>query len=827
MTVTTPIKAEITAWIDRKSFNDGINFARDTGKKINQQLRASLELDIAKSQIQLRQLRKDLSQATGKAKIDLQVQTNKAQQNLTELKRKLNNLRNTWDIATSRLQRKFDSLNVSKLDNSIKWMISSFKWFFGAAAVVWLITRAFSWLRREFSLASESATKFQKAMSNVSTLVDTSVESMEDMSAELLDIAKRVPVSIDELTVALYDVRSAGIAAEDAMSVLEQSAKLATAGLGTTKEAVNLMTSAFNAFSTQWYTAEEIASTFFLAVKNGKTTIAELSQGFGKLAAVAANLWVDFKELVAASTALTTTGLSASEAYTQIQGILVAVAKQTPQSVKAAKDLWFEFSASALEAKWLKWFLDDLSQSLKDNWYEWSAATEVLSKMFGRVEALSWVLWLTNANAEAFVNTLTEMTSESTAFIEAYDKQAATLEARQANLNNQLEVQRIKLGTNTSLWKWFGTYLQIQFLDILNKVTKSLTLIADVAIWSFKIMFNAAKDSFLGIGKALDNFFSSGKFKFDEAFNFEGTKSELNALRNKIVDTFDWSSTKAAEAVKKRNDIIEELNDELSKDQTDTAKLTSKEIEDLEKERIDKIKDFYEEEQEAYEKMMDEKEQKTKNVYDVITKAIDDSKKSIEDYNNEINDIDDDIISRLADIENKLQSWDLTWSERNALIAEKQSAYKWLSLKEGKELQDKVNSEVEFEKLTEIEKLQVKKQQLEAEKEQELTALEDLNNAKKVLEDDFERFDIGKKDAEKARVQDLIDKYRELNAVRGGGSVPSGATSSSSSSNTVNNTTNNNGGVSININAETNATPEQVANALISAYDSYTKWNNS
>jgi len=66
-----------------------------------------------------------------------------------------------------------------------------------------------------------------------------------------LDISTRVPKSVEELTSALYDVRSAGITAENAMSVLEQSARLATAGLGTTKEAVNLMTSAFNTFASQ------------------------------------------------------------------------------------------------------------------------------------------------------------------------------------------------------------------------------------------------------------------------------------------------------------------------------------------------------------------------------------------------------------------------------------------------------------------------------------------------------------------------------------------------------------------------------------------------
>ena len=115
-------------------------------------------------------------------------------------------------------------------------------------------------------------------MASVSTLVDTTVESMDDMKKEVLDIADRTPVALSELSDALYDVRSAGISAEDAMATLEASAQLATAGLGTTKEAVNLGTSAMNAFAAQGYSADEIMNTLFLTVQKGKTTVSGLAQ---------------------------------------------------------------------------------------------------------------------------------------------------------------------------------------------------------------------------------------------------------------------------------------------------------------------------------------------------------------------------------------------------------------------------------------------------------------------------------------------------------------------------------------------------------------------
>ena len=103
------------------------------------------------------------------------------------------------------------------------------------------------------------------------------------MQKSVLDLGKRVPVSLDDLASALYDIRSAGISAGDAMGVLEGSAKLAVAGLGTTKEAANIVTSAINAFGLKGKDQANVYNTFFETVKNGKTTISELSQGSATL----------------------------------------------------------------------------------------------------------------------------------------------------------------------------------------------------------------------------------------------------------------------------------------------------------------------------------------------------------------------------------------------------------------------------------------------------------------------------------------------------------------------------------------------------------------
>src|SRR6056297_3474094 len=54
-------------------------------------------------------------------------------------------------------------------------------------------------LYRALNSPIQSAADFQAGMSNVSTLVDTNTESMKAMGAEVLDIAKRVPVGLSDL----------------------------------------------------------------------------------------------------------------------------------------------------------------------------------------------------------------------------------------------------------------------------------------------------------------------------------------------------------------------------------------------------------------------------------------------------------------------------------------------------------------------------------------------------------------------------------------------------------------------------------------------------
>jgi len=189
------------------------------------------------------------------------------------------------------------------------------------------------------ALLANEAVKFEASMSKVSTLIDTNVESIDSIGDSVLDLSKKLPVPIEELTASLYDIRSAGISAENQFTTLEASAMLAVSGLSTAEEATNITTSALNSFAAEGLSANDTANLLFKTVKFGKTTVAELSQAFGANAAIVSSSGTTLADFSAATAAITTTGTPAAQAQNQIKASIIALQKPTADMIKVFEKL--------------------------------------------------------------------------------------------------------------------------------------------------------------------------------------------------------------------------------------------------------------------------------------------------------------------------------------------------------------------------------------------------------------------------------------------------------------------------------------------------------
>lgn len=289
------------------------------------------------------------------------------------------------------------------------------------------------------SLTSVAA-EFEKGMSNVSTLVDTNTESMEKMTKAVQGIAGKTPVALSELTVGLYDIRSAGVAAEDALAVLEKSARLGVAGLGTTKEAVDLVTSSLNAFGLKGVEATNVYDNIFRTVKAGKTTITGLSEGFGAVAGVVANANIKLDDYLSSVAALTITGLPASIAHTQLRAAIIALSRDTEET-KALFD--------ALGVKTFKELVvqsGNVGTAFRRIQTAFHGNDALFIKTMGSAEAYNAVIGLGGKQNQIYTETLRGMRDGTNAVDEAFNKQNATMSAASQRLQNNIQIMTDAFG---------------------------------------------------------------------------------------------------------------------------------------------------------------------------------------------------------------------------------------------------------------------------------------------------------------------------------------------------------------------------------------------
>ena len=301
-------------------------------------------------------------------------------------------------------------------------------------------------------LMLKSASDFETGMTNVSTLIDTNTESLSLMNKQVLAIAKKTPVALDQLTSALYDIRSAGISAEDQFRVLEKSAQLGIAGLGTTKEAVDLVTSSINAFKLRGKEQDKLYDNIFKTVKTGKTTISQLAQGFGAVAGTVAAANIKIDDYLASVAALTTTGQPAAQAHTQMKAAIAGLTRGTKEQQAIFRSLYardfndlIKKSGSVVNA------FSGIYRAVGGN-------KSKLIELLGSIEAYNAVLSLTGNQNKAYVDTIQAMRYGADMFSEAYQKQLLTINSQLQRGRNLLQ----KIGID------FGTYLMPSFTRFLN-----------------------------------------------------------------------------------------------------------------------------------------------------------------------------------------------------------------------------------------------------------------------------------------------------------------------------------------------------------------------
>lgn len=281
------------------------------------------------------------------------------------------------------------------------------------------VTRSFL----EFtSAAAEVATISEEVAANQSKFNDAFIESAAQFGTSAADQAK-----------VFYQIVSAGITdTVRANETLIAANKLAIGGLAGTAESVDILTSAVNAYGQENLSATRASDILFTTVRLGKTTISELASSLGTVLPSSNALGVSFEDVAGALAALTTRGVSTSEAVTQLNAIFTAVLKKQGEAKKLLGDNADAFSLLSLRTKGLTKFLIDLDEAT-------GGSEEKLVKLLGRAEGARAIITLAADGFKTLGDNIKSLGDES---IPAADLAFAKI---QATIGQQLKILKAQI----------------------------------------------------------------------------------------------------------------------------------------------------------------------------------------------------------------------------------------------------------------------------------------------------------------------------------------------------------------------------------------------
>lgn len=384
---------------------------------------------------------------------------------------------------------------------------------------------AFAGLSAGIGVSVAQFAKFDNSLRGVKTLLDETSfgaqgleKGFDEMRKSALALATEVPVDIDKVNKALFDTVSAGVDAAGAVDVVRVSAQLAVAGLTDVGVATDGITSALNAYQLSADEANNVAAKFFTAQKFGKTTIEELSSGFGLVGSSAEAFGVSLDEVLGAVSAVTTAGVRTNSAFTGLKAVFAGVAAPTAAAAAEAKRLGVEFNATALRSKGLEQFLKDLSQAQ-------GFTKDSVTKLFGSVEAQGIAFALTGAQAGSFSETVKELGNEQKAaktFADAFKVSNESLANSLVRFESSLSAALIVLGNQfgpavqfvvDNLSELFATFAKneglVKFTAVIIGVSAALAglvtalAVTGIAIIQFRAGLLATSNVFPIVGKGL------------------------------------------------------------------------------------------------------------------------------------------------------------------------------------------------------------------------------------------------------------------------------------------------------------------------------------
>lgn len=397
-------------------------------------------------------------------------------------------------------------------------------------------------------LVTKQAGEFGDSFNEIATLIDAPADRLDQFRSDIINYSRDSMASLESITGATYQIISATGDWENSLKTLTAAERLNVAGKGELDATTKLLVTSLNAYGQGADAASDYSDILFTTVRVGVTNLSELSSSLGTITGLASSAGVPFDDLSAAVGALTGTVGNTSLAVTQMNGILTAVIKPSQQASETAKALGISFDQQTLAAMGLEKFLQMVYSATEGN-------SEIMARLFGRVEGLNGALILGADTSGKFAAALQGMEDRAGAVDIAYKKMADNFNLINQNLVNNIRATLIEVGTPL-LDEWGG------LVDSLGKLFDGVSIglkdgafdplveyvetISSELARNFDYIAEALPEALEGIDwsgflDSLDDLVDVGQQVFRELFGgLDLTKPEdLEKAIQKVIDAFE------------------------------------------------------------------------------------------------------------------------------------------------------------------------------------------------------------------------------------------------------------------------------------------------
>lgn len=295
-------------------------------------------------------------------------------------------------------------------------------------------------IKNGFFDCSEAAAQFETSTAMVATIADTSQKSLSSISKEVRSYSNETGEAASDMAEATYQAISASVNTADAAAFAGTATKLAVGGFTSATTAVDVLTTAINAYGLAASDATQLSDYLITTQNLGKTSVDQLAQSVGKVIPLASAYNVQMDNLSSAYAVLTVNGIATAESGTYLKSMLNELGDTGSDVSEVLLNSTGKTFAQLMEQGYS---LGDVMAMLGD---AVDGDSTAFNALWSSTEAGIGALSLFNAGADKYNSVLDSMRTSAGATEKAYSTMADTTDKSKQRMENSFNNLKISVG---------------------------------------------------------------------------------------------------------------------------------------------------------------------------------------------------------------------------------------------------------------------------------------------------------------------------------------------------------------------------------------------